>query len=355
MMEKILIRENFFNGQMVEADDLNRIGDQTGSAMAYLFAVSGGRWNFGLLADPLAPFDLSVSGNLLQLTGMAGITKSGRLIHQHPLWSPKVSLTLPSVPKHQAQWIFLDVRPGLMTWNGPDGETNGIHPRFRVPEYQLLITSSNENINPEQFPDALLIGQLLATNGEYSLSASFIPPCCHMGAHKLLLPLIARSVKAWERTVAATNKIIQKTELVPQNTPLGDLNRFASNLWSYAASRLPQLRSLDERSAPAELFLLWSGMANLFWMHVEEVTSWKKNFLGILDVNLRYLSGVAFDSRELILAAQNLAHGVYDHHALTSISAGIDKFINHVCNAWIFLGESDEIKDDILGQKPLKL
>lgn len=345
---------NIYPGKTGTAADMNGILD----SMLYLIADVAHAVQrpdgYGLLADPELKMNLTLEGNMLRVNALAAIAINGNLILQHPVYSPILCRELHDDPAQSEFFVFVRSKMVRQDWNLPGSPANGLEAMFKVPEYELHLKPVLNKDDSTQFPDALPIGRIYRKHGIYMVDDTFVPPCLHLKAVDHWWQSMLQSRLLWERMQKATNNIITQTLGVPYNAPLGDLNRFASWVWQYLVSRKPKINYLCDRSHPSELILLWAGIASLFVEYIEHVVQRAGEMLHIMDRYSQGRPGYVFNQQNALKSAKNLANINYEHTKSGVALTALGEFLQQVCMAWVFLGETSAIRWET-DQNPLKL
>ncbi len=333
---------NIYPGKIVNAEDICAAFDWAENILSDYAGAMKRPDEFGLLAVPDLKLDLTLAGNCLQVHSLAAVTPGGRIILQHPVKSPKLQLQLSDDLSGSEYFVYVLATSERLPWNQPDSRSHSIHAKYRAPVFELHLKPTL--LAPDQFPDALPIGRIVLDKGAYRLDDHFQPPCVHLNASRYMWSFQLDARELWIRMLNATNKIVCETTGVPYNAPLGDLNRFATWVWQYLVAQKPTVLYLRENSHPSELYLLWSGLASVFDQYMNNIAQRPGEILHIMDRYAHGRPGYVFDQQEAAKSARDLANKNYNQVQFGSNFNDVSNFMHQVCMAWIYLGETPEIK-----------
>lgn len=334
---------NFYPGRIVSANDMNSIPTWMLGLLSDAIAISQRPDGYGLIAVASLPFQLTLAGDLLQLHSLVAVTPGGRIVVQHPSYSPEVTYRI-EPPSQMDLIVAITVGPGWRTWNMPWANVSSLHDQIQMPVYSLdLLPAENINTLITRNSDALPIGRIIFRQGAWYKDETYLPPCLHLKATDYLWHTLLQTNTLWERMQKATGNIVRQTAQVPYNAPMGDLHRLAVMVWQYLYTQRPGQLYLRERSHPADLFQTWAGLASLFSGYFTELTLREGEIFGLLERYSRNRPGYRFDAREAFLAAYDLARYRYQHINPGEAFYLLSQFLLHIGQAWIFLGEAQQI------------
>lgn len=345
---------NFYPGKITLAEEMNGIAEAVLSLVSDAVFSMQGPDGYGLMATPELKMSLTLAGKTLQLHSLAAVSPGGSLILQHPTFSPELCLDLPEDAREAEFFVFVRAAMTLRDWNLPGVRPNSLQALHKVPEYELCLKSVLEKDMPGQYRDALPVGRIYLKNGDYLLDDKYLPPCLHLKASDYLWQSLLQSRALWERMLRATHRILLQTTGVPYNAPLGDLHRLAFCIWHYMAGKKPEMNYLREKSHPSELVRLWAGIASLFGGYIPPSAHRTGEILQLMERYSQGRPGYIFHQQDALSSAQGFSDMQYDSVRLGTVFNVLHDFLQQVCMAWIFLGETPNLRWEI-DQNPHKL
>ncbi|MEO1263467.1 MAG: hypothetical protein AAFZ15_31945 [Bacteroidota bacterium] len=346
-METLLNRwPNFFSGKKMGAKDLKEIYQFIIALTADLAATMQGPDDFGLIYSRNIPFELNLNGNRLELKNMMGITPNGMLIMQHENYCQPIYEDLPVAPKAIKQDVSVVVSYDTTPMRSLSPAEPEMEPlKYCLPNYLLEINNQPINLQ-EEFNNRLKIGELFYEDGEYVLG-EYIPPCRHLGAHKVLWNKFLKYKKHWNDFVKYSPQIMAHSLASASYSDQSDLYRLAEAIGKYLIDKNALFQDLCERSKPRELFLFVSGLAQTFFMQLE-ITRYTQRRSEMLDLFRKVTHSTPayiferqgfLDAVEILANPENKSTGKYYHQDLASSMSLIECFWKHTTKVWHRLRE----------------
>lgn len=294
--------------------------------------------SYGLVMpyDGKAALSLERSGNQLRLTRCNGVTPQGSIVALFEDCHPPVTASLDDFNLHSNEEYFVVVEVDHKTrWAfGPESTDLPRRPLYSMPAFAMHLQSKGQDMSPQ--PDAFNIGLLVMELGEWKLDENYIPPCLHLGANKSLSQRYFKYQEGLAILLEVQPQIIRQTDTYQEKSMI-ELREFCMQLGSLLASRRHRYIHLGERSAPYEIFELWSSVAQEASFLLECFVD-RPGFYNLLKENTRSVNGVFYTPQSLDESIKSLANLRFNQDNISDAIQATDKFLQMIVPIFKALG-----------------
>lgn len=216
----------------------------------------------------------------------------------------------------------------------PTGVPNPEESPIRYPElsksYSIVVLPESELV--QQSPDNyfLIIGQVYHENGRITINKDYIAPSATLTAHPALIRYYESFSVLLNDLQLASFKIIDKTSIRDNITPLGrNIRLISEKVTDYIAQVFYEYRNVAHRESPVVLVGYFSNLAHLFFTAIKQIDSREREEL--LKYFYEWKDVTPGNFEELLSKTIEL---IYDHKKINDCMVMIRDFMNVLVALW---------------------